>query len=107
MADFYFSKILLFKIDGSKDDGKNVTLPPQLPISSTVPVLVAIVLLVLKMAMGISSPFYSGESLFSSENVSQQGKENGIINDEGQKLAPKEAMELEDNVMDLRRAKRG
>ncbi|KAL2518367.1 hypothetical protein Adt_14614 [Abeliophyllum distichum] len=82
MVGFYFSKIPVFKIAGIKGDGEKVTLPPQLPISSMMSVLIATVSLVLEATMGISSSIRSGESLLSLENARQQGKGKEIVNDE-------------------------
>ncbi|KAL2471527.1 hypothetical protein Adt_39663 [Abeliophyllum distichum] len=87
MASFFLSKILVFRIDGVEDDGRNVTLSLQLLISSAVPVLVAIVPLVPKMAMDTSSLFLSREFSLPSENIRRQGKMKDIINDERKKLA--------------------
>ncbi|KAL2493756.1 hypothetical protein Fot_37513 [Forsythia ovata] len=80
MAGFYFSKILVFRIDGgAEDDSGNVTFSPQLSVSSTVSVPVATILLVPEMAMGALSHFLSRESSFSLENVQRQGKRKRVI----------------------------
>ncbi|KAL2559263.1 hypothetical protein Fot_04002 [Forsythia ovata] len=44
---------------------------------------------------------------FRQKNVRRQGKEKGIVNDKGEKVVPKRAMEDEDDTVDSRRVKRG
>ncbi|KAL2501572.1 hypothetical protein Fot_35475 [Forsythia ovata] len=107
MANFFFSKISVFRIDGGEDDGGKMTHSLQLPISGTVPVLVATVSLVPKTAMGTSCPFLFGESILPSESVQWQENRKITFKDEGKNHAPKRDARDEGFIRDARRKRRG